>query len=97
MSNRYRYSRALGRPARWTDSYRHIHCFASTILDRVYFLQERFAVLFGEGMRTQDLYRFNLVAARLGAGRATKLPLTRTEQLSNPNIGEGKETCPAIS
>ena len=60
-------------------------------------LQERFAVLFGEGHRTQDLYRFGLVASRLGTGRATKLPLTRTEQLSNPNIGEGKETCPSIS
>ena len=60
-------------------------------------LQERFAVLFGEGHRTQNLYRFGLVASRLGSGRATKLPLTRTEQLSNPNIGEGKETCPAIS
>jgi predicted LPLAT superfamily acyltransferase len=34
-------ARALQRPARWTDVYRHIHCFASTILDRVYFLQER--------------------------------------------------------
>ncbi len=32
----------LGRPTRWVDAYRHIHCFASTILDRVYFLQERF-------------------------------------------------------
>jgi len=35
-------SRVLQRPARWTDVYRHIHRFASTILDRVYFLQERF-------------------------------------------------------
>ena len=34
--------RVLGRPARWTDVYRHIHRFASTVLDRVYFLQERF-------------------------------------------------------
>lgn len=34
--------RALGRPTHWIDAYRHIHCFASTILDRVYFLQERF-------------------------------------------------------
>ena len=34
--------RALGRPTHWTDAYRHIHCFAATILDRVYFLQERF-------------------------------------------------------
>lgn len=34
--------RVLGRPTRWVDAYRHIHCFAATILDRVYFLQERF-------------------------------------------------------
>jgi predicted LPLAT superfamily acyltransferase len=34
--------RVLRRPARWADAYRHIHHFASTILDRVYFLQERF-------------------------------------------------------
>ena len=33
--------RVLGRPTRWVDAYRHIHRFASTILDRVYFLQER--------------------------------------------------------
>jgi hypothetical protein len=60
-------------------------------------LQERFAVLFAEGSRLQDLYRFHLVTARLGPGRATKLPLSRTEQLTNPHIGEGKETCPAVS
>lgn len=34
--------RVLGRPVRWTDAYRHIHHFAATILDRIYFLQERF-------------------------------------------------------
>jgi predicted LPLAT superfamily acyltransferase len=34
--------RVLGRPARLADVYRHIHRFASTVLDRVYFLQERF-------------------------------------------------------
>jgi len=34
--------RVLQRPVRWTDVYRHIHRFASTVLDRVYFLQERF-------------------------------------------------------
>ena len=34
--------RVLGRPVGWGDAYRHIHRFASTILDRVYFLQERF-------------------------------------------------------
>ena len=35
-------SKALQRPAGLADVYRHIHRFASTILDRVYFLQERF-------------------------------------------------------
>ena len=33
--------RALGRAAGWADAYRHIHRFAATILDRVYFLQAR--------------------------------------------------------
>ena len=35
-------TRALRRRAGLADVYRHIHRFASTILDRVYFLQERF-------------------------------------------------------
>jgi predicted LPLAT superfamily acyltransferase len=36
------YERAAGRPAGWRRLYRHYHCFASTILDRVYFLRGRF-------------------------------------------------------
>ncbi len=32
---------ALQRPSTWRDFYRHIHCFASVILDRVYFLNGR--------------------------------------------------------
>jgi hypothetical protein len=60
-------------------------------------LQERFAILFGEGARLNDIYRFGLIRSRLGPGRATKLPLSRTEQLGNHNIGDGKETCPAVS
>jgi predicted LPLAT superfamily acyltransferase len=32
--------RALGRSANWIDGYRHIHTFASTILDRVFFLRQ---------------------------------------------------------
>ena len=31
--------RALGRPPTWRDLYRHVHCFASTVLDRVYFVR----------------------------------------------------------
>lgn len=34
--------RVLGRPPRWRERYRHVHHFASTILDRVYLLQGRF-------------------------------------------------------
>ncbi|HEY0821692.1 MAG TPA: acyl-CoA synthetase [Rhizobacter sp.] len=35
-------ARALKRPPTWVDGYRHVHAFASTVLDRIYFLQERF-------------------------------------------------------
>jgi predicted LPLAT superfamily acyltransferase len=35
-------ARVLPRPVRWTDIYRHFFCFASTIHDRVYLLNQRF-------------------------------------------------------
>jgi predicted LPLAT superfamily acyltransferase len=35
-------TRLFGRPARLIEVARHIHCFASTIIDRVYLLSERF-------------------------------------------------------
>lgn len=34
-------SRVFGRPARWTEVARHVHCFASTILDRLFLLSGR--------------------------------------------------------
>lgn len=34
--------RALGRPPRWIERYRHIHHFAATVLDRVYLLRGDF-------------------------------------------------------
>ncbi len=34
-------ARVLGRPARWTDTARHIHTFASVVLDRVFLLSGR--------------------------------------------------------
>lgn len=34
--------RALDRRATWRDVFRHFHCFAGTILDRVFLLSERF-------------------------------------------------------
>jgi len=36
------YERVAGQPAGWRRLYHHYHCFASTILDRVYFLRGRF-------------------------------------------------------
>lgn len=35
-------TRALGRPVRWVDRYRHIFSFASTVHDRVYLLNSQF-------------------------------------------------------
>jgi hypothetical protein len=57
-------------------------------------LQERFAQLFAEGHRMQDLNRFGLVKARLGPGRVPKLPLSRNEIVNNKAIGDGGGTCP---
>jgi predicted LPLAT superfamily acyltransferase len=34
-------NRVLGRKAGWLDAAKHIHCFAATILDRVYFLTDQ--------------------------------------------------------
>ena len=36
------YRRACGRSPGWKDLYHHYYCFASTILDRLYFLRGRF-------------------------------------------------------
>jgi len=35
-------TRVLGRPPRWREQFRHYHAFASTILDRVFLLNDRF-------------------------------------------------------
>ena len=60
-------------------------------------LNERFAELFVEGSRMQDLARFNLVTQTLGASRATKLPLSQTEILNNSAMKLGEGSCPSIS
>jgi hypothetical protein len=60
-------------------------------------LQERFATMFGQGDRLQDIYRFGLMASRVGTGRALKLPLSYNEELNNSKIGPGGGKCPGIS
>ncbi len=42
-SRRY-LSRVLDHPVTWRDQYRHFHCFASTVLDRVYFVRNQLDV-----------------------------------------------------
>lgn len=57
-------------------------------------LNERFAELFAEGQRMNDLYRFDLVPDMMAAGvfvgtaaqRPTKFPLSSAEGLNNRNI-----------
>lgn len=60
-------------------------------------LSERFAQLFIEGHRLTDLDRFNLITARLGAGRAKKYQLSQAEIVNNPSIKQGEQRCPGKS
>ena len=54
------------------------------ILD--YILHERFAEMFLEGHRLNDLNRYNLIRDVLGPDRAVKLPISVNEVNANPNI-----------
>ncbi|HEU4459148.1 MAG TPA: acyl-CoA synthetase [Methylibium sp.] len=65
-SRRY-LGRALGREAGWRDGYRHVHAFASTILDRVYLLRGQEAAF---ELRTHGT---ELLDAMLEAGRGAFL------------------------
>lgn len=56
----------------------------SEILD--YILYERFAEMFLEGHRLNDLNRYNLIREVLGPGRAVKLPISTNEVNANSNI-----------
>jgi predicted LPLAT superfamily acyltransferase len=55
--------RALGRPAGWTDGYRQVHAFASTLLDRVYLLRGR-TDLFDVSVQGAPLIQQTLEAGR---------------------------------
>ncbi|MDD4929311.1 MAG: acyl-CoA synthetase [Gallionella sp.] len=70
-SNRY-LVRALGRPARWRDLYRHFFTFAATIHDRVYLVNRRFDLfdfeVHGEDiLRLADGHGLFLMGAHLGS------------------------------
>ena len=63
-SQRY-LARALGRAPAWRDQWRHFHAFASTVLDRVYFLREMTHCFDLRVDRTAELQR--VLAAGQGA------------------------------
>lgn len=65
---------------------------------RDYLLSERFAVLYMEGRRLADLYRFNLIRSRLGPNRLMKFPMSQFEAQNNPNIEDDlSKRCQPIS
>ena len=65
---------------------------------RDYLLWERFAELYLEGHRLNDLYRFNLVGTVLGHDRATKFPMSSNEITLNPHVnGNTAGRCPTMS
>jgi predicted LPLAT superfamily acyltransferase len=59
--------RALGRPVGWRDLFRQYHCFASTILDRVYLLAGQ------DGRFDIDIRGLDLLKDRLARGRGCLL------------------------
>ncbi|MDP3701861.1 MAG: acyl-CoA synthetase [Hylemonella sp.] len=58
-------ARVLGRPPSWGEQFRHIHTFASTILDRIFLLNDRLD-LFEFRVHGEELAR---EASRCGQGR----------------------------
>lgn len=73
-SSRAYLTRALGRPARWTELYRHVFSFASTIHDRIYLLNDQFDLFNIEVRGTDELLQAMsdgqgalLVGAHLGS------------------------------
>jgi len=71
--------RILKRPVRWSDIYQHFFCFASTIHDRVYLLNQRFDLfdiqVHGEQLMTQllaDGQGLFLIGAHMGSFEATR-------------------------
>lgn len=62
--------RVLGREARLVDGFRHVHCFASVILDRLYLLNERHD-LFDIVVSGDDVIRDALLGGTRSDGRPT--------------------------
>lgn len=60
-------ARALGRPATWPERFRHMHSFAATVLDRVYFVRNQMQVF---DLKVQGL---DLVDEAMAGGRGAFL------------------------
>jgi predicted LPLAT superfamily acyltransferase len=86
--------RALGRAEQWRDGYRHVFCFASTILDRVYFLRDRHD-LFELGFSGRELLEGTLAEGRgaflVGAHVGSFEALRATRHLRDAPDGQGPD------
>lgn len=63
-------TRVLARPATWMDVYRHFFCFAATILDRIFLLNERVELFDIRGFGTErfsERFKANQGGLLLGA------------------------------
>lgn len=67
IASRLYLSRVLGRPASLLQIMRHIHCFAATILDRVFFLTGRF-----QGLDVQ-IHNAHLITERVASKQGVLL------------------------
>jgi predicted LPLAT superfamily acyltransferase len=86
--------RALGRPEQWRDGYRHVFCFASTILDRVYFLRDRHE-LFDLSFSGRELLESTLAEGRgaflVGAHVGSFEALRATRHLRHARDAQGPD------
>lgn len=86
-SRRYLH-RVFGRRAHWYEVFAHLHCFASVVLDRVYFLTDRFdkfnVEVEGAGLLEEALARHSggiLLGAHVGSFEAMRCLAIRQAHL----------------
>jgi hypothetical protein len=67
---------------------------AQGVFDRL--LEERFATLWLEGHRVNDLVRFGLMSTMIGTSYNLKWPIGTGEARNNPSVGEPR-SCPKVT
>jgi len=80
--------RALGRPAGWSDLYRHVFTFATTIHDRIYLMNERFDLfdIRPQGQKLVDAALANGRGAFLMGGHLGSFEVVRALGRTRPDM-----------